>query len=311
MKITLIRKDEEQGTEALSLCDTDAFFEKVKTENKAGHISELREILPRLAGSSARYVHIDKLPRVYPAVEYTRKQKGEKRMKHYNGLVQLEVNRLADLYEVEYVKRQVEQLPQTFAAFCGSSGRSVKIWIRFARTDGSLPTATQEVLLFHAHAYRLAVTCYQPMLPFGITLKEPDLMQSCRMTVDEQPYYNPSSVPFCIEQPLALPDEETFRQRKQNSESAPERMTPGCESKWISGILANLQVKVKCCFHAGGPSPSNAPPCLETNGKRVLPNADCRKERAGQVRGCGQYRPSGEGHTSILLQDCKAERNRR
>ena len=54
MKITLIRKDEEQGTEALSLCDTDAFFEKVKTENKAGHISELREILPRLAGSSAR-----------------------------------------------------------------------------------------------------------------------------------------------------------------------------------------------------------------------------------------------------------------
>ena len=45
MKITLIRKDEEQGTEALSLCDTDAFFEKVKTENKAGHISELREIL--------------------------------------------------------------------------------------------------------------------------------------------------------------------------------------------------------------------------------------------------------------------------
>lgn len=233
MKITLIRKDEEQGTEALSLCDTDAFFEKVKTENKAGHISELREILPRLAGSSARYVHIDKLPRVYPAVEYTRKQKGEKRMKHYNGLVQLEVNRLADLYEVEYVKHQVEQLPQTFAAFCGSSGRSVKIWIRFARTDGSLPTATQEVLLFHAHAYRLAVTCYQPMLPFGITLKEPDLMQSCRMTVDEQPYYNPSSVPFCIEQPLALPDEETFRQRKQNSESAPERMTPGCESMQI------------------------------------------------------------------------------
>lgn len=237
MKITLIRKDEEQGTEALSPCDTDAFFEKVKTENKAGHISELREILPRLAGSSARYVHIDKLPRVYPAVEYTRKQKGEKRMKHYNGLVQLEVNRLADLYEVEYVKRQVEQLPQTFAAFCGSSGRSVKIWVRFARTDGSLPTATQEVLLFHAHAYRLAVTCYQPMLPFGITLKEPDLMQSCRMTVDEQPYYNPSSVPFCIEQPLALPDEETFRQRKQNSESAPERMTPGCESMQIFALM--------------------------------------------------------------------------
>lgn len=95
MKITLIRKDEEQGTEALSLCDSNTFFEKIKTENKAGHISKLREILPRLTGSSAHYAHIDKLPRVYPAVEYTRKQNGEKRMKHYNGLVQLEVNRLA------------------------------------------------------------------------------------------------------------------------------------------------------------------------------------------------------------------------
>ena len=115
MKITLIRKDEEQGTEALSLCDTDAFFEKVKTENKAGHISELREILPRLAGSSARYVHIDKLPRVYPAVEYTRKQKGEKRMKHYNGLVQLEVNRLADLYEVEYTRSSPVSCPRLSA----------------------------------------------------------------------------------------------------------------------------------------------------------------------------------------------------
>lgn len=121
MKITLIRKDEEKGTETLTLCDTDAFFEKIKTENKTGYISGLREVLPRLEGSSTRYIHIDKLPRIYAAVEYTRK-KDEKRMKHYNGLVQLEVNRLADLYEVEYVKRQVAQLPQTFAAFCGSGG---------------------------------------------------------------------------------------------------------------------------------------------------------------------------------------------
>ncbi len=81
MKITLIRKDEEQGTETLSLCDTDAFFEKIKTEPQTAHVSGLREVLPRLEGSSARYTHIDKLPRVYPAVEYTRKQKGEKRMK--------------------------------------------------------------------------------------------------------------------------------------------------------------------------------------------------------------------------------------
>lgn len=237
MKLTVIRKDEEKGIESLSVCDADAFFEKIKTENKTGYISGLREVLPRLEGSSAHYIHISKLPRIYPTVEYTRTRDGEKRMKCYNGLVQLEVNRLADMYEVECVKRQVAQLPQTFAAFCGASGRSVKIWVRFAHPDGSLPVTVQEATLFHAGAYCLAVTCYQPMLPFGITLKEPDLLQSCRMTLDEAPYYNPAAVPFCLEQPLALPGEETFRERKQSGETPLERMTPGYEASQTFALM--------------------------------------------------------------------------
>lgn len=50
---------------------------------------------------------------------------------------------------------------------------------------------------------------------FDIDLKEPVLTQKCRMTLDEAPYYNPDAVPFCLEQPLTMPGEETFRQRKQ------------------------------------------------------------------------------------------------
>ncbi len=69
-----------------------------------------------LEGTRSRYEHIDKLPRIYPAVEYSRTKEGERRMKHYNGLVQLEVNKLSGRYEVEFVKRQAELLPQTFAA---------------------------------------------------------------------------------------------------------------------------------------------------------------------------------------------------
>ena len=112
------------------------------------------------------------------------------------------------------MKRQAALLPQTFAAFCGSSGRSVKIWVRFALPDdGGLPSEEAEAELFHVHAYRLAVKCYQPMLPFDIDLKEPVLTQKCRMTLDEAPYYNPDAVPFCLEQPLTMPGEETFRQR--------------------------------------------------------------------------------------------------
>ena len=78
-------------------------------------------------------------------------------MKRYNGLVQLEVKKLAGLAEAELVKRQAMLLPQTFAAFCGSSGKSVKIWVCFALPDGNLPKREQEAALFHAHAYRLAL----------------------------------------------------------------------------------------------------------------------------------------------------------
>ena len=103
--------------------------------------------------------------------------------------------------------------------------------MRFALPDDTgLPATEKEAALFHAHAYRLAVRCYQPVLPFDITLKEPALTQSCRMTLDGSPYYNPGAVPFCLAQPLVMPDGETFRQRKQDEKNPLKRMTPGYET---------------------------------------------------------------------------------
>ena len=231
MKITLIRQDNGNGKETLSVCETNALFEKIKTETKSGHITALRNIIPMLEGTYGKYEHIDKLPYIYSAVEYTRTKEGERKMKQYNGLVQLEVGRLANPSEMEYVKQQAALLPQTFAAFCGSSGRSVKIWVRFALPDDrGLPTKESEAELFHVHAYRLAVKCYQPMFPFAINLKEPVLTQKCRMTLDAFPYYNPDAVPFCLEQPLTMPGEETFRQRKQGEQNPLMRLTPGYDS---------------------------------------------------------------------------------
>mgnify|MGYP001531846488 CR=1 FL=1 len=231
MKITLIRQDSESGKEALSICEAGTLFNKMKTETKSGHITALRNLIPMLEGTYSQYEHIDKLPYIYSAVEYTRTKEGERKMKQYNGLVQLEVKRLAGPSEMEYVKRQAALLPQTFAAFCGSSGRSVKIWVRFALPDDrGLPEKEAEAELFHAHAYWLAVKCYQPMLPYDINLQAPVLTQKCRMTLDESPYYNPDAVPFCLEQPLAMPGEETFRQRKQGEKNLLLRLQPGYES---------------------------------------------------------------------------------
>ncbi len=111
------------------------------------------------------------------------------------------------------MKQQAALLPQTFAAFCGSSGRSAKIWVRFTLPDGGLPKNEDDIALFHAHAYRLAVKCYQPLLPFPIIERSfpyPELPDdSGRICIAQS-----AAVPFCLEQPLGMPEEENFRQRK-------------------------------------------------------------------------------------------------
>lgn len=220
----------------MTTVETDVWIEKLKTENKAGHVTALRSLIPNLEGTYGGYEQIDKLPRIYSAVEYARTKEGERKMKNYNGLVQLEVNRLSGPEEVELVKRQAALLPQTFAAFCGASGRSAKIWVRFTLPGGELPKRENDIAVFHAHAYQLAVTCYQPLLPFPVSLLSPSPTQSCRMSVDAQPYYNPSAIAFCLEQPLAMPDEETFRRRRQSESNPLLRLEPGSPASDTLGM---------------------------------------------------------------------------
>lgn len=121
MKITLIREERESGKEAVSTQETNMLMEKLKTENKTGYITELRSIIPHLKGTNARYEHIDRLPRLYPAVEMTRTKAGEHRIKTYNGLVLLEVNNLAGVAEAELVKQQAALLSR-LAEHCFKAG---------------------------------------------------------------------------------------------------------------------------------------------------------------------------------------------
>lgn len=238
MKVTLIRDKQDTGTEAISTCEAESFVERIKTETKGGYIAGLRTVLAYTAADCrGRYEYIDKLPHVCPSIEYCRRKSGERAWKHYNGVLLLEVNRLASNAEVELIKEQAALLPQTWMAFAGSSGRSVKIWVKFQLPDGSLPQKEEAAILFHAHAYRMAVQCYQPVLAFPITLKEPSPDDSFRMTQDEKPYFNPNALPFCLEQPMSMPGEQTFRQRKQAETNPLMRLQPGFETSQTFNLL--------------------------------------------------------------------------
>ena len=108
MKIGMIKRD--KGTVACSVCTMETFLEKVKKETKGKYISLLRERLPILQGSDTRFIHLNKIPRIYPIAEYRRTVDGSWNFKRYNGIVLVEVNRLSGRAEAEFVKSK--------AAFC-------------------------------------------------------------------------------------------------------------------------------------------------------------------------------------------------
>ena len=223
MKITQIR--EKEDAEALSVLDFDLLMEKIKTETKTRPVTGLRQALHFvLPGEPCSFA--GKLPKIMPAAVFGRVN-GVRRMKVYNGIVELTVGPLAGKVEVELVKKKAADLPQTMFAYMGSSGNSVKIWTLFTRPDGTLPQTQEEAELFQAHAYRLAVKCYQPQIPFDIQLKEPLLEQYSRLSYDPAPFYRKNAVPFYLSQPFGMPKEMTYRERTVTEKSPLNRAVPG------------------------------------------------------------------------------------
>lgn len=233
MRITQLRDDGKVNT--LRTLKIEQLVELMKTETKAQLVSNMREILPLLLpGDKNDYVQ--KVPKILPAAAFARKN-GVMTMTEYNGIVMLQVNGLSGSMEADDVKERVRELPQTLLAFTGSSGKSVKIWVRFTYPDDRLPDTREQAELFHAHAYRLAVKYYQPQLPFDIELKEPSLEQYCRLTFDPQLYFNPQAMPVYMKQPASLPGETTFRERVQAETSPLQRLAPGYESYEALAVL--------------------------------------------------------------------------
>ncbi|MBQ9652289.1 MAG: hypothetical protein IJV13_08810 [Prevotella sp.] len=100
-----------------------------------------RELIMTREGMESGYIAAEELPMVFIGCE--------------TGLVLLSV-RVEYQEELEALRRRVNLFPQTVMSFAGSSGRSLKIVMRFALTDGSLPTEARESELFSQYALRRA-----------------------------------------------------------------------------------------------------------------------------------------------------------
>ena len=226
MKLTLMRDND--GKPTMRTLDINLQMEAMKHETKAQPVSNLRTSI-RYASPDTKLDDAKKLAKVIPAATFRKTANGTQ-MTGYNGIIQIEVNHLANYMEVNRVKQEATELSQTFAALMGSGEHSVKIWVRFTRPDGSLPQKREEAEIFQAHAYRKAVSLYQPILSYPIELKNPTLEQFCRQTYDPELYYNPESTVIYMRQPLGMPSETTYKEAVQAETSPFKRLIPGYDS---------------------------------------------------------------------------------
>lgn len=198
--ITLLKTNRETGKKSKRNVSLDEFLKLLKKNTK--HVAELRKcvagIVAGTKGAQLRYRFIDKIPRVYPSVTFRRQGKDLFPNGYYSGLVMLEVKPLTSSKEVELVKQQASVLPSTCLAFAGSSGRSVKIWVRCAGPDGSVPKDEDAVRSFHRTAVLTALQCYKTVVSYPVQAGNLTPTASCRMSMDENPYYAPEAQPLKI-----------------------------------------------------------------------------------------------------------------
>ena len=244
MKLTLMRDN--SGTLTMRTLDITLQIEAMKHETKARPISNLRTSI-RHASPDCKLEEAQKLTKVIPAANFRKTTNGTQ-MTAYNGIVQIEVNHLANRTEVNRVKQEAAELTQTLAAFMGSSGHSVKIWLRFTRPDKSLPKSREEAEIFQAHAYRKAVGLCQPALSYAIELKKPTLDQFCRQTYDPELYYNPDSTVIYMRQPLEMPSDTTYKETVQAENSPFKRLIPGYDS--FDTLSALFEVALNKAYHS-------------------------------------------------------------
>ena len=155
-----------------------------------------------------------RMPRICFAADY-QKRKEQWLMKHYNGLVVLEVNNLPTYEKAVEIRGLAKKLPETLMCFLGASGRSVKIVCRGELYGGGLPEDEAEMRQFHLNIYNTARRAYQNQFGFDIPFLEPRLDRTVYMSADPEMGYQADARPFYADterhelpQPVEISHEE-------------------------------------------------------------------------------------------------------
>lgn len=188
--------------------DINIQIETMKHETKAQPVSSLRTSI-RYASPDSKLDDVKKLVKKLSQLPLFRKTVNGIQMTGYNGIIQIEVNHLANRMEVNRGSEAAELSYIPRPLWVGDNFRKNMDTIHTSRQVTS--SKREEAEIFQANAYRKAVSLCQPALSYAIELKNPALEQFCRQTYDPELYYNPESTVIYMRQPLEMPSKQLTR----------------------------------------------------------------------------------------------------
>ena len=198
MKLTLIRTDK-QNRQHLTTKSLERFAERVKTDTKRQLVAELRREIPFMSSFGAEFAKMEQLPRVHPAAEWRIDERGDLQMMAFNGVVLLSIGQLTDAAQVETAKRVVAGLPSTVLAVMGASGRTLKVLVAVAAADGRSPATEEEADALYQAAHAYAARVYSGVTGREVTVAQPSVRDSFRMTLDPAPFLNVKATPLKVD----------------------------------------------------------------------------------------------------------------
>jgi Predicted P-loop ATPase and inactivated derivatives len=216
MKISIVRKDK-KGNKHLTIKSIEWFLQRIKIDTKAEDIGKFRQHVARFGDTNLYEVSVP-VAMIYPLVEMVKTENDNLEIKAFNSLTWLHVGNLMKPEEVNTVKEASKILPTTFAAFTGADGRSVEILVSVVQKDTTAKFQTEaDMDAFCTSAYEVAFGAYSGVLPSPIERQTVKARCCFRMTLDDEPYYNPQVTPMMVQthRSFTKPSDKTDSEQRE------------------------------------------------------------------------------------------------
>ena len=197
MKFSIVNIDKKKQLH-LQVKSADWFFKRITADTKSALVGNLRRHI-EMFGDNGSYESRVPVPRVFPMVELSRSASGNLDVTRFNGLVPLHVGSLLRDDDLEAVKEAAKMMPMTYAAFTGADGRSMEILVAVAPMSGQLPQREPDVDRFCQVAYDIVFGAYSGVLQKPIERQSVTARTTMRLTLDAEPYVNPSAVALKVD----------------------------------------------------------------------------------------------------------------